>query len=115
MNKYAPIISTSGATQVSTTSSYLAEGVKLKDAVVRLQEAFHDQMKTQRHIKEALTRCQPTVACVPSPCGEVEPSNPCEPWVRHVALACAILRPRWGGDGRGNAGTGQNGSVTGWQ
>lgn len=88
MTKYGPVISTSGATQVSTTSSYLADGDKLKDAIVRLQEAFQDQMKTQHHIKEALTRCQPTVACVPSPCGEIEPSNPCEPWVRHAALAC---------------------------
>ena len=78
--KYAPVIRTTGEQQVATTASYLAEGENLKSAVTQLQGAFEDQMHTQHHIKEAITRCQPTVACVPSPCTEVEPSNPCEPW-----------------------------------
>jgi hypothetical protein len=73
-------IGSSGATQVSTTAAFLAEVDKLNSGVDDLQEAFADQMKTQHHIKEAMTRCQPTVACVPSPCTEAEPSNPCEPW-----------------------------------
>lgn len=80
MNKYTPIIATTGATQVSATATYLAEVDKLNTGVANLEQAFADQMKTQHHIKEALTRCQPTVACVPSPCMEEEPSNPCEPW-----------------------------------
>lgn len=80
MDQYGSIITSSGAAQVSTTSSYLAQGEKLRFAIATLQQALEDQMHTQHHIKEALTRCQPTVACVPSPCGESEPSNPCEPW-----------------------------------
>ena len=80
MTRYGGIITSSGATQVSSTAGYLADGEKLKAAVAVLQQALEDQMHTQHHIKEALTRCQPTVACVPSPCGESEPSNPCEPW-----------------------------------
>ena len=93
LNKYVPIVRTSGALQVASTTSYLAQGDKLKDAVVKLQEAFQDQMTTEHHIKEALTRCQPTVACIPSPCGEVEPSNPCEPWVRHSVPPSPVLNP----------------------
>ena len=80
MDKYAPIVAESGRIQVEETAKYLAAGDKLKSAMVTLQESFEAQLKKHRHIKEALTRCQPTVACVPSPCEEVEPSNPCEPW-----------------------------------
>lgn len=36
-----------------------------------LHSQFPKQRQTQHHIKEATTRCQPTLACVPTPCKEV--------------------------------------------
>lgn len=80
MDKYGPIVKTSGIKQQKATEDYLAEGDKLRGEVVTLQGAFEDQLEKHHHIKEAVTRCQPTVACVPSPCEEPEPSHPCEPW-----------------------------------
>ena len=81
LEKCAAIIRDAGATQTKMTSTYFAEGEKLKAAVRKLQEAWTDQMETQHHMKEGVTRCQPTVACVPSPCRGEEPSNPCEVFV----------------------------------
>ena len=98
MKQYAPVIKQAGEDQVTYTEQYLAHFDDLKTAVHDLSKEFPEQLKTSHHLKEALTVCQPMIACVPSPCSEKNRPNPCEPWPEcyphpcHPWPSCATSR-----------------------